>query len=184
MSLRAVAPIALIILVALKFILDWEIDATFIAMAAFILFFGALVEMKVPEMVLSSLDTRSQEIARELAEAQRLKDQAAALLAEYEAKRKAAEAEAQEIVAQAKVQAEAVAADTKAQLADALARHERAAADKIARAEAQALSEVRAAAAEAAVQAAEKLLREQLNPAAQATLVERGVADLARAFRG
>jgi F0F1-type ATP synthase membrane subunit b/b' len=43
---------------------------------------------------------------------------------------------------------------------------------------------VRAAAAEAAVQAAEKLLREQLNPATQATLVERGVADLARAFRG
>ncbi|HVY03442.1 MAG TPA: ATP F0F1 synthase subunit B, partial [Caulobacterales bacterium] len=65
-----------------------------------------------------------------------------------------------------------------------LARHERAAADKIARAEAQALADVRAAAAEAAVQAAEKLLRERLTPAAQAALVDRGVAEIERKLAG
>ena len=182
--LRMIAPVSMVILIALKFMFGWEVDATFIATAAFIVFCGVLIELKIPAQITAMLDDRSAEIGKELAEAQRLKEQAAALLAEYEAKRKAAEAQAEEIVAQAKVQAEALAAETKKQLTEAMARAERGAAEKIARAEAQALADVRAAAADAAVQAAEKMLREQLTPAAQAQLIDRGVAEVSRKFAG
>ena len=180
--LRLIAPIALAVLIGLKVINHWETDATFVAGAALIIFFGAMVEFKVPAMLTGALDGRSQEIGKELAEAKRLREQAAALLAEYEAKRKAAEAQAEEIIANAKVQAEELAKEAKANLAESMARHERAATDKIARAEAQALADVRAAAIDAATAAAEKLLRAQLNPAAQAKLVDNGVAELQKAF--
>jgi F-type H+-transporting ATPase subunit b len=159
-----------------------EIDATFIALVALCLFVGVLIYLKVPAMVAGMLDTRSQEIAKELAEAQRLKDQAAALLAEYEGKRQAAEAQATEIVAQAKVQAAQLAAESKAQLAEALVRHERAAEEKIARAEAQAIADVRAAAVDAAVAAAEQALKAGLGGPGQAQLVDRGVAELSKSF--
>jgi F-type H+-transporting ATPase subunit b len=159
-----------------------EIDATFIALIALLLFFGALVYFKTPAMVAGMLDTRSQEIAKELSEAQRLKDQAAALLAEYEGKRQAAEAQAAEIVAQAKIQATQLAAESKAQLAEAVVRHERAAEEKIARAEAHAVAEVRAAAVDAAVAAAEQALKAGLGAPGQAQLVDRAVAELAKSF--
>jgi F-type H+-transporting ATPase subunit b len=182
MSPKLYAPIALIALIIASQIWHFEIDATFIAFCALIIFFGVLIQLGVPGMVAGMLDTKSADIAKELADAKALKEQAAALLAEYEGKKAAAEAQASEIIAQAKVQAEALAAETKVAMSELLARHEKSAGEKIARAEAQALAEVRAAAVDAAVDAAEKVLKRDLNAAGQSTLVERGVSDLARNF--
>ncbi|MGE3303502.1 MAG: ATP F0F1 synthase subunit B [Hyphomonadaceae bacterium] len=159
-----------------------EIDATFIALVAFILFFAALFFLGVPKQLAGMLDQRSAAIAKELAEARRLREQAAALLADYEAKKAAADKQAEEIVAHAKEQAVALAAETRAQMSEALKRREREAEEKITQAEAQAMADVRAAASEAALAAAEKILRAHLTPAKQAELVERGAAELARKF--
>lgn len=175
--------IVLVGVIVAALVFHWHIDATFIALVALIIFIGVLIQIGVPGMVAGMLDAKREEIAKELAEAKALKEQAAALLAEYQAKKAAAEAEAQDIVKSAKAQADALAAEAKVALAESLKRSEQSATDKIARAEAQALAEVRAAAADAAVEAAERLLKTQLNPAAQEKLVERGVADMARAFR-
>jgi F-type H+-transporting ATPase subunit b len=160
----------------------WFGDATNIALVAFILFFVLLWRMKVHTMILSALDQRSQAIAKELHEARRLREEAEKLLADYQAKRAAAEAEAKTIVDTAKEQAAAVAEETRIQMQAAMARREKQAEDRIAAAETKAADEVRAAAAEAAIAAAERMIRERMNAEAQAGLVAEGLADLKRKF--
>jgi F-type H+-transporting ATPase subunit b len=160
----------------------WLSDATNIALIAFILFFVLLWRLNVHTIILKALDARSQEIAKELHEARRLREEAEKLLADYEAKKAAAEAEAKVIVETAKEQAAAVADETRASMQAAMARREKQAEDRIANAGAKAQDDVRAAAIEAAVAAAEKLIRERMNDSAQATLVQEGVADMKRKF--
>ncbi len=85
-------------------------DPTNVAFVAFTAFFLLLWRLNVHTMILGMLDKRSQEIAKELHVARRLREDAENLLREYQAKRVAAEAEAKAIVATAKEQAAAVAA--------------------------------------------------------------------------
>ena len=159
-----------------------EITATEIAFLALLLFFGLLVYLKVPQQIAGALDTKSAEIAKELHEARKLREDAEKLLAEYEAKRAAAEQEAIAIVAAAKEQAAAVAEETRRSMTAAMARREQQAVDSIAQAEAKATADVRAAAADAALAAAEKLIRERMNDTNQSALVAKGVAEMGRAF--
>ena len=161
---------------------EWLADPTNIALIAFILFFVLLWRLNVHTMILKALDGRSQEIAKELHDARRLREEAERLLAEYQAKKAAAEAEAKTIVETAKEQAAAVAEETRASMQAAMARREKQAEDRIANAGAKAQDEVRAAAIEAALAAAEKLIRERMNDGAQAALVQEGVADMKRKF--
>jgi F-type H+-transporting ATPase subunit b len=159
-----------------------EITATEIAFVALVLFIGLLVYLKVPGQILGALDGQSQKIAKELHDARHMREQAEKLLAEYQAKRATAEAEAKAIVDAAKEQAAAVTEETRASMMAAMARREKQAEDRIASAEAKAADEVRAAAAEAAVAAAEKLIRERMNDTSQGALVSDGVAELKRKF--
>lgn len=159
-----------------------EITATEIAFLALVLFIGLLVYLKVPAAIMGALDSKSQAIAKELHDARKLREEAEALLAEYEAKRAAAEAEAKAIVDSAKTQAALVAEETRASMTAAIKRREQQAEDRIAQAEARASAEVRAAAAEAALAAAEKLIRERMSDKAQSALVVEGVAELGRKF--
>ena len=159
-----------------------ELDATFVALLGFVLFFVVIWYVKAPTALLNALDTRSQAIAKELHDARRLREEAEALLAQYEAKRAAAETEAQTIVAHAKEQAAALAEETRAQMKAALARREQQAKDRIAQAEQKATDDVRAAAAEAAIAAAEAMLRKRLTADAQARLIAEGAKELGRKF--
>lgn len=160
----------------------WLQDPTNIAFIAFAAFFVLMWRLNVHTMILGMLDTRSQEIAKELHDARRLREEAEKLLTEYEAKRTSAETEAKAIVEAAKEQAAAVAEETRAAMMAAMARRERQAEDRITAAGTKAADEVRAAAAEAAIAAAEKLLRERMNEASQAALVSEGVSELKRKF--
>lgn len=158
--------------------MSWFADATNIALVAFLVFFAILVWLKVPTMILTALDKRSEAIAKELHEARRLREEAEKTLAEYQAKRAQAEAEAKAIVETAKEQATAVAEETRQSMLAAMARRERQAEDRIAAAETKAADEVRAAVAEAAIAAAERMIRERMNADAQAGLVAEGVSEM------
>jgi F-type H+-transporting ATPase subunit b len=162
--------------------MPFEIDATFVAFVAFALFFALITFLKVPGMILKSLDTRSEGIAKELHDARRMREEAETLLASYEAKRAAAEADAKAIVDHAKEQAAAVVEETRAAMAEAMKRREKQAEDRIARAETKATQEVRAAAAEAAIAAAERMIRERMSDATQSALVAEGASELKRKF--
>lgn len=128
------------------------------------------------------LDARAKKIETDLAEAANLRAQAARLLADYQAKRTAAEAEAKEIVEDAKKDADALRAQAAKDLEIELARREAMTAERIQRAEATAQAEVRGVAADAAIEAAERLLRGKLTGADHARLVAEGAAELRRSF--
>jgi F-type H+-transporting ATPase subunit b len=132
----------------------------------------------VHKQVIAALDKRSGKIREELDEARRLKEEAMALLAQYQRKRAEAENEAASIVTGARAEAERLSAEAKVKAEEFVARRTRMAEQKIAQAEAQAVADVRAAAADAAVAAAEKILADQATGPVANELVARGVEDV------
>jgi F-type H+-transporting ATPase subunit b len=153
-------------------------DAEFFVTLGFLIFLCLLGYLGVHRMVLSSLDKRGKQIADELAQAAKLRDEAIALLASFERKASEAEASAAEIVANAKAEAEALAKETADRLADFVARRTKQAETKIAMAEAQAAADVRAVAADHAAKAAEILLRGETSGPTGAELVAREISSL------
>jgi F-type H+-transporting ATPase subunit b len=143
-----------------------------------LLFLGVLLWQKVPALITSALDARAAAIAKELDEAQRLRSEAEALLAEYKKKRAEAEGEAAKIVSEAKAEAERYAAESRTALAAQIERRGRQAEEKIAQAEAQAVAEMRALAADRAIAAAETLLAARLDDKRAADLVKRSLEEI------
>ena len=132
----------------------------------------------VHRTVLTTLDHRAQRIKAELDDAKRLKDEAAKLLADYQARRASAEREAQEIVTNARAEAERIAAEAKTRMEDFVVRRTKTAENKIALAEAQAVADVRAAAAEAAVAAASTVLSQSVKGSVADDLLAKGIAEV------
>lgn len=145
---------------------------------AFVILMVLFAWLGVHRTVLKALDHRSNRIKSELDDARRLKDDAAKLLAEYQAKRTSAEREAQEIIAGARVEAERIAAEAKTKMEDFVARRTKTAENKIALAEAQALADVRAAAADAAVAAASTVLSQTVKGSVADNLLSKGIAEV------
>ena len=132
--------------------------ATFWAFAALVIFLGLIVYLKVPGMISKALDARAAKIRSDLDEARRLREEAQALLAEFQQKRKEAEKEAADIVAAAKREAELLLTDAHKKTEDYVSRRTAMAEQKIAQAEREAVNEVRSSAVDIAVEAARKLL--------------------------
>jgi len=145
---------------------------------AFVIFLGVLAYVGVPKLIAKALDDRAARIKAELDDARKLKEEAAALLAEYQRKRAAAEAEAESIIAGAKDEAARMAVEAKAKIEEFVARRTKMAEAKIAQAEAQAAADVRSAAAEAAVAAAEKILSAEAKGALAGELIAKGIEDV------
>jgi F-type H+-transporting ATPase subunit b len=153
-------------------------DAEFFVTIGFLVFLCLLGYLGAHRMVLSALDKRGKDIADELAQAARLRDEAVALLASFEKKTAEAEAHAAEIVANAKAEAEALAKEAADRLTDFVARRTKQAEAKIAMAEAQAAADVRAAAADQAARAAEIVLRHETQGPAGSDIIAREIAAL------
>jgi F-type H+-transporting ATPase subunit b len=145
---------------------------------AFVILMGVFGWLGIHRTVLKALDHRAERIKTELDDARRLKDDAAKLLAEYQAKRASAEREAQDIIAAANVEAERIAAEAKTKMEDFVTRRTKTAESKIALAEAQALADVRAAAADAAVAAASTVLSQTVKGDVADGLLSKGIAEV------
>ncbi len=145
---------------------------------AFLLFVAGLGYIGVHRMIAKSLDDRAGRIKAELDEARKLRDEAAALLAEYGRKRETAEHEAEDIIEGAKAEAERLAIEAKAKVEEFVARRTKMAETKIAQAEAQAAADVRAAAADAAVAAAAAVLGQEAKGQLAADLMAKGIEDV------
>jgi F-type H+-transporting ATPase subunit b len=156
----------------------FELDAEFWVAVAFLVFIGGLIYLGVHEMMVNYIDQRRDRIKAELDEALRLKEEAQALLAQYQRKQREAEQEAAAIIAGAVAEAERMMAEAKTKMEEFIARRGKMAESKIAQAEAQALADVRAAAAEAAVSAAEKILTRIVKGEVAERLVVKGVEDV------
>lgn len=155
----------------------FEFDAAFWATIALFVFIAVVLYLKVPGMIGKALDGRISAIEKELAEAERLRQEAKFLLEEYEAKRQAAATEAESIVAAAREEAFRMTAEAKTSLEALIARRTKAVEDKIAQAESQAVAEVRSRSADVAVEAARVLLTRQMGSKGDA-LVQQAIKDV------
>ena len=82
------------------------IDATFWVAVSFFIFVGALIYLKIPQKINSSLTGKIDDIKKELEEAEKLKNEARNLLSEYENKIDRSKKESKEIISVAKMESE------------------------------------------------------------------------------
>lgn len=144
----------------------------------FILFVLLMLYLGVHAKVAGALDARIDKVKSELAEAEKLRAEAAAVLEDYKRKAAQAEADAAGIVEQAKAEAAIIARESETRIAEFVERRTRQAEQKIALAEAQAAADVKAAAADAATRAAEAILRDKPDARGGADLLAKSIAEM------
>lgn len=137
-------------------------DPTFWVALAFVCFI-ALVFKPISKFATSALDSRAEKIKEELDEAEKLRNEAQDLLAQYQRKQRDASKEAEEIIQHAKDEAERLDREGRARLEAALERREKLAMDRIQLAEQQAVERVRNQAIAIAIAAAESVLADSLS---------------------
>jgi F-type H+-transporting ATPase subunit b len=152
-------------------------DPTFWVLVAFVIFV-ALVWKPGSKAVTQMLDDRAEKIRGDLDKAAKLREDAQALLADYQKKQRDALQEAQAIVASAKAEAERLSAQAAADLEASLKRREQLALQRIAQAEQQAMADVRAAAVDLAVAATQKLLADKIDKAGHEALIDGAIKEL------
>jgi F-type H+-transporting ATPase subunit b len=133
---------------------------------------------KVPSSIGATLDKRIAAIREQLDAASKLRAEAEALKAEYEARAAAATGEAEAIRAGARDEAAAIVARAQVEAADLIERRGRMAEDKIAAAERAAIAEVRAKAASAAAAAAADLIARHHDAGADKALIDTTISRL------
>lgn len=151
-------------------------DATFWALVGLILFIGLLIYIKVPGVMAKSLDKRADNIRAELNEAKRLREEAQSLLAEYQKKRKEAEAEAAALLAAAEREAALLTEEARQKTEEFVARRNALSEQKIKQAEADAITAVKSAAIDLAVEAAGKVIASKTDKTTQTALFKDAVA--------
>ncbi len=144
---------------------------------AFVLFIALLGKILWTRLT-ALLDKRSADIARSLAEAERLREEA--LRAKTDAKRTLEQAttEAEEILAQAREEVQHMQRRAAANLKTAIRLREQQALDRIAQFEAAAAKQVRDMAIDLALTATRTLLREQVGSGRAQLLVNEAIAEI------
>ena len=145
---------------------------------AMLVVFAIMLWKRVPALIAAALDKKIAGIREQLDTAAKLRDEAAALKAEYEAKASAADAEIAALKAAAEKQAADVVAKAKSDATQLIARHKALSQAKIAAAERAAIDELRARAASAAAAAAGQLIAEQHHAEADRKLADRIISEL------
>ena len=154
-------------------------DAHFWVGIAFVVFLGILVFAGVHTFAWKALGEAGDKVRAQLDEANRLREEAQALLARIQADRQASEKLSAEILANAEEQAKRMEAEAKVRLAEQIERRGQLAERRIATAEAQATAEVKAAAGELAAQMAETVLTARLAGAKTDPLIDAAIGQMA-----
>ncbi|MGA9442900.1 MAG: ATP F0F1 synthase subunit B [Methyloceanibacter sp.] len=158
--------------------MDFLATAEFWVAVSFFLFVGLVWYFGVHKKIASALDDRAASIAKELADAQALREEAEAVLADYRKKTSNAAREAEDIIELAAKEAEALALETSRTMTEQFERRMKVAEDKIAQAKTDAMRDVRAAAADAATTAAQTVIAGSLTPETADKLIGAGIDDL------
>ena len=153
---------------------EFFMEAEFWVLVAFVIAIGFLV-YKVKDPIAGGLDARAAKIKAELDEAQKLRDEAQAKLAEFQLKQRDALKEAEGIIGLAREEAQRLAAQGAKDLEAAIERRRRLAQEKIALEEQKAMADLRNAAVDVAVAALRRVLAEDLDPARQSALIDNAI---------
>jgi len=156
-------------------LLFWEI-------VSFALLLFILAKYAFPP-ILQTLDERARKIRESIESAEQRSAEAERRMAEYEAKIKAAQKDAEEMIAQAKARAQQMKDDNERQLQADAERIKAAAAREIEQERRKAIDEVRRYAGDLALQIAGKVLERSLTDADHQRLADESLAALSRDVR-
>ena len=152
-------------------------EPTFWVLVSFLIFIG-LIGKKVWVAACAALDSRSEKIKADLDEAEKLREEAQDLLAQYQRKQRNAARETEELISKARDEAEKYAELAKENLTKALARREQLAVDRIAYAEKAATDDVRRIAVEVAIEATRKILSDEIKGERADKLINNSITEL------
>lgn len=154
-------------------------DASAVVAIAFLAFLF-LVYNPVRKTLPNVLDKRSQRIASELAEAERLREEAQATLAAYQKRQREVNEEAEQILMAAKSAAQKLQEEASAQLKKSIENRIAQANEKIAQEEQKAVQEVHKRVVEIATQAAKTLISDEYQDEANDLLTQLALKDANR----
>lgn len=157
-------------------------DAEFWVLAGFLIFLE-LVGRTGWRLLKGGLDARAKQVADQLDEARKLREEAQKMLDEHRRKQEQALKDAAEIVAAAKEEAERMRREGEEELKRSLAAREAQAKDRISQAETAAVQAVRAQAVELAIRAATGLMPETINQDRANSLVDQAIEELPQRAR-
>ena len=152
-------------------------DPTFWVAIAFVIFVIAVFK-PIRSTMLGGLDVKIAEIRQEVEEAEKLREEAQSLLANYQRQQRQALQDAENIVTRARKEAERHRAEGNEAMKEMVRRQEEQARDKIAQAEIAAIQKVRAMSVELAMAAAEKLLTDRLVGAEGGRLIDQSIEEI------
>ncbi|MBL4666131.1 MAG: hypothetical protein JKY04_02045 [Sneathiella sp.] len=153
-------------------------DPAFWVAIAFLGFIAVVIYFKLPSIVGKQLDERASRIKGELDEAQKLREDAQAMYADYQRRQRDALATAEEIIVRAKEGAEIIRKESEAELQASLSRRQELAEAKIRQAEEKAIAEVQSIAVEVSIAAAEQLMKENIKAKEAGSLIDQSIKDL------
>jgi len=119
-----------------------EKDATWVAIG-FVLFILMLIYFKVPGQITKILDNRAEKIKNELDEAKKLREEAQAMLADFQKKNKEAEKSAKALIDEAKKIAKNYEKEAKSKFDENMERRKKLLDEKLKRAEVEALNQIK-----------------------------------------
>ncbi len=152
-------------------------DATFWVLIAFVIFVG-LAYKKISTLITTALDQRGARIGQELADAERLREDAHQILLECQKRQHEAEEAAEAIIAHAREEAERIRQRAEEEVQTAVKRREAQAVDRIAQAEAQAVAEVRNVAVDLAISASRRVFEDRVAAGEPDPLIDGSLARL------
>lgn len=144
---------------------------------SFVLFI-LLVVWKGRPAIANAVDGRIERIRAEIAQAEKLKEEASAKLAELKRAQRDASEQAAAIVEAAKAETKTMKKEQDARFKDAMDRREKQAMDKIAQAEANAIAEVRSLAVDIAIAATSQVLKDRMGGADGDKAIDEAIAAL------
>lgn len=148
---------------------------------SFVLFF-LLVIWKGRSAIANAIDGRIERIRAEISQAEQLKEEATAKLAELKRAQRDATDQAAAIVENAKNETKTMKKEQDARFKEAMERREKQAMDKISQAEANAIAEVRSLAVDMAIAATTQVLKDRMGGAEGDQAIDEAISALPTKF--
>ena len=139
------------------------IDATFWVAISFFIFFGVLIYLKVPQKVNNSLSNKISEITNELDEAEKLKEEAKNLFANYENKIDKSKNEIKEIINSAKKENETFNIEKTKKFHQIIEKRKKNTEQKIIQLKEDALKDIRNISIKISIEAVENLIKNSID---------------------
>ena len=157
-----------------------EKDATWVAIG-FVLFILMLIYFKVPGQITKILDNRAEKIKNELDEAKKLREEAQAMLADFQKKNKEAEKSAKALIDEAKKIAKNYEKEAKAKFDENMERRKKLLDEKLKRAEVEALNQIKNDITDIVFDAIDKTLsNDNINKDASDKIIDSGIKEITK----